>query len=149
MQLPSPKSTSIISLPQFSLTFDFHILNTPIDTDDKLLDKNQSSNSIAKDMLFSFADGGSSTDNGRTQDNYVNDSSCKPLSAPKVITKLTPISLFGSNSSQSPATTSFYRVEPDINSSTIFAVTSILKDCTHINSSPQNKSVSGVIENSR
>ena len=100
-------------------------------------------------MLFSFADGGSSTDNGRTQDNYVNDSSCKPLSAPKVITKLTPISLFGSNSSQSPATTSFYRVEPDINSSTIFAVTSILKDCTHINSSPQNKSVSGVIENSR
>ena len=149
MQLPSPKSTSIISPPQFSLTFDFPILNTPIDTDDKLLDKNQSSNSIAKDMLFSFADGGSSTDNGRTQDNYVNDSSCKPLSAPKVITKLTPISLFGSNSSQSPATTSFYRVEPDINSSTIFAVTSILKDCTHINSSPQNKSVSGVIENSR
>ena len=45
--------------------------------------------------------------------------------------------------------TSLYRVEPDINPSTIFAVTSILKGCTYINSSPQNTSISRVIEISR
>ena len=45
--------------------------------------------------------------------------------------------------------TSFYRVEPDINSSTIFTVSSILKGCTYINSSPQNTSVFRVIELSR
>ena len=45
--------------------------------------------------------------------------------------------------------TRFYRVEPDIDSSTIFAVSSILKGCTYINSSPQNTSVSRVIELSR
>ena len=45
--------------------------------------------------------------------------------------------------------TSLYRVEPDINPSTIFAVTSILKGCAYINSSPQNTSISRVIEISR
>ena len=45
--------------------------------------------------------------------------------------------------------TSIYRVESDINPSTIFAVTSILKGCTYINSSPQNTAISRVIEISR
>ena len=45
--------------------------------------------------------------------------------------------------------TSIYRVEPYINPSTIIAVTSILKGCIYTNRSPQNTSISRVIELSR
>ena len=44
---------------------------------------------------------------------------------------------------------SLYRVETGINLSTLFTVTPILKGCTYTNRSPQNTSISRVIELSR
>ena len=71
MKLTSFKSTSIAFLPPSFLTLDFTILHTNIETDDTILDKNQSSTLIEKENSSSCDEYRSLIiDIGRTKDSY-------------------------------------------------------------------------------
>ena len=93
------------------MALDFPIVNANIETDNTILDKNQSWTFIEKGKLFSCEENGSSTiDNGKIQNSYTNALSCTQISSSvsttkdfklAVIIKISPILIFGSISYQS------------------------------------------------